>query len=86
MESEWEGLTGKMTTSEGGIRALFLPSFANAEMASRAIEDVVSNPTYQGNQQLISQRDRYKIHLDRIAHPQGTSTDASGSSAIPRHR
>ena len=44
MEKEWTVLTGKTMTSEGGIRVCFTPPFANAEMASNAIEEVVSNP------------------------------------------
>lgn len=50
MEQKLEGLTGKMMTSEGGMRVLSAPFFANAEMASRAIDDAVSNPVYQGYQ------------------------------------
>lgn len=49
-KSEQEDLTGKMITSEGAIRDLLPMPFPNAEMASRAIEDAVSNPAHQGLQ------------------------------------
>lgn len=37
-------------TSEGAMCVSFPSFFASAEMASRAMEDAVSNPAYQGNQ------------------------------------
>lgn len=69
-----EGLTGKMMTSEGDICPLLAPYFASAEMASRAIEDAVSNPVHQENQDSI-QEGQHNVHLDQRAHPRGTSTN-----------
>lgn len=74
MERKLGGLTGKMMTSRGDICVLLPPSFASAEMASRAIEDAVSNPMYEGIQDSTSTRNN-KIHQGQIGHPQGTSTD-----------
>jgi len=48
-------------TSEGGIRVLVPLSFANAEMASRATEDAVSNPVYQGDQDSTPRRDNTRF-------------------------
>lgn len=58
---EQDGLTGKMMTSGGDIPVLFPPSFANAEMASRAIEDAVSNPVYKGIQDSTSRRNNKRF-------------------------